>query len=409
MLRVLYRDLRHYITTREPTTIHFNLFGVLQNENAFRKSISKIPESTNPPSITVDSLINSCGLPPKTAPSAAKKVRLYSTEKADSVISLFESYGLTKIHIAKLISQRPELLSYDPNKNLKPKFEFLCGLGFSGPDLPQIIAYDSALLTRSLQNQIMPYFNYLKSYIGTTANILSVLKRWPNIFHYNLEKVLIPNILILQVHGVPDCNISRLLITQPRTLTLKSDRFREIVEMVKKFGFDPSSLMFSNAVRTISGMSKSSWERKLMVYRGFGWSDYDILSAFKRHPYCMNISEEKISRGVEFFLEKLKWKPSEISLRPSVLLLSLEKRIIPRCAVLEILYLKGIIRKKLNLGSVLNMSERDFLEKFVNKYQETIPEVMKAYKGGIEFAGFGEIVEVKESSIKAGIDHVTPS
>ncbi|OVA02269.1 Mitochodrial transcription termination factor-related [Macleaya cordata] len=395
MFRVLYRDLRHHITTKNPITIHFNLFGVLQNQNPHLKSISKIPESTNPPSVTVDYLVNSCGLPPETALSAAKKVRLCSTEKADSVISLFESYGLTKTHITKLISHRPRLLLYDPNENLKPKFEFLCELGISGPDIAKLITSDSAFLTLSLQNQIIPSFNFLKSYIRTNADFLAVVKRWSIIFHYNLEKVLKPNISILQVNGVPDCNISKLLITQPRSLTQNIHRFKEIVEMVKKIGFDPLSPMFSHAVRAIAGMSKSSWERKLMVYREYGWTDKDILFAFKKQPYCMIISEEKIRRGVEFFLEKLKWKPAEILFSPNLLALSLEKRIVPRCAVLKILYSKGIIRKKVNLCTVLKYAERDFLEKYVIKYQETIPEVLKAYKVGIEFAGFGEVVEVK--------------
>ncbi|OVA02265.1 Mitochodrial transcription termination factor-related [Macleaya cordata] len=243
MFRVLYRDLQHHITTKNPTTIHFNnllLFGgVLQNQNPHLKFISKIPESKNPPSFTVDYLVNSCGLPPKTALSAAKKFRLRSIEKADSVISLFESYGLTKTQITKLISQRAELLSYDPNKTLKPKIKFLYDLGFSGPDLSKSIASSPSFLSASLQNQIIPSFNFLKTYIGSTANILIVFKRWPSIFFYRIDKVLIPNISILQVHGVPDSNISKLLTTQPRTLTKNSDRFKEIVEMVKKIGFNP--------------------------------------------------------------------------------------------------------------------------------------------------------------------------
>ncbi|OVA02267.1 Mitochodrial transcription termination factor-related [Macleaya cordata] len=396
MFRVLYRDLRHHITTEKPTTIHFNLFGILQNQNPHLKSISKIPESTNPPSFIVDFLVNSCGLSPETALSAAKKTRLCSPEKADSVLSLFESYGFTKTQITKLISHNPKLLSLDPNKNLKPKIEFLNDLGLSGPDLSKFISSSPAFLSGSLQNQTIPSFNFLKSYIGSTANILILFKRWPSIFDYNLEKVLIPNISILQVHGVPDSNISKLLTTQPRTLTKNSDRFKEIVEMVNKIGFDPLSPMFAHAVRVIAGMSKSSWERKLMVYREFGWSDNDILSAFKKQPYCMLISEEKLRRRVEFFLEKVKLKPSEILYHPAILRFSLEKRIVPRCAVLEILYSKGIKRKKLIMSTVLNMSEEEFLKKFVIQYRETAPEVMKAYEGGIEFAGFGEVVEVKE-------------
>ncbi|OVA02264.1 Mitochodrial transcription termination factor-related [Macleaya cordata] len=417
MFRALYRDLRHHITTRKPTPIHFNIFNVLQNQNPHLKFISQIHESTHPPSFTVDHLFikktvdhleNSRGLPPQTALYAAKKTRLCSTERADSVISLLESCGLTKTQITKLISQHPSLLLYDTEKNLRPKIEFLYGLGFSGPDLLKLIASNSTFLFSSLQNQIIPSFSFIMSYIHTNADILIVFKRCPRIFLFNLEKVLIPNISILQDNGFSDCNISKFFITQPRTLTLNSNRFKEIIETVKEIGFDPSRPMFSKAVCTMAGLSKSSWERKVMVYREFGWSDNEILSGFKKQPNCMKMSEEKIRIALEFFMEKFNWKPSEILLCPTLLVLSSEKRIMPRCAVLKILYSKGMIRKKLNLGTVLKMAERDFLKKFLIKYQEIVPEVMKAHKGGIEFAGFGEAVEVKGLSIKASINHITP-
>ncbi|OVA02270.1 Mitochodrial transcription termination factor-related [Macleaya cordata] len=391
MLRVLYRDLRHHVTIREPTPIHFNLFGVLQNQNPNLKFISNIPEPTNPPSLTVDYLINTCGLPQKTALSTAEKIRLCSTEKPNSVISLFKNHGLTKTQIAELISKRPTVLLSDPDKILKPKIEFLYDLGVSGPNLAKLIASDPTLLTRSLEKQIIPSFNFLKTYIGTNSEILTTLKRSTWVLQYNLEKVMGPNIALLRDYNVTDCIISKLLIKQPRTLMQNTDRFKKIVEKVKSMGFKSSSPMFFHAVRTMAGVSNLGWEKKVAVYKEFGWSENDILSVFKKQPFCMLISEKKIRKGLEFYMEKLKWKSAEIFLRPSLLLLSLEKRIIPRCAVLEILKSKEIRIYKMKVSTILKMAERDFLERFVTAYEERIPEVMKAYKGGIEFAGFGEL------------------
>ncbi|OVA01489.1 Mitochodrial transcription termination factor-related [Macleaya cordata] len=402
MFRVSCRDLRYRITNIEPIIIHFNLYNfVFQNQNPLFKFLSQIPESTNPnpPSFTVDYLINSCGLPPKTALSVANKIRLCSTEKPDSVISLFQNHGFTTTQITKLISKRPSLLLSDPYKTLKPKIDFFYGLGIFGQDLSEFVALNPSCLAGSLHNQLIPSFNFLKTYLGTNSDILMTFKRCPKVLHHGLEKVLIPNISILRNHGVPNCNISKLLISHPRVLTLKPDRLKEIVESVKKMGFDSSRPMFARAVRTIAGMSKSTLERKLAVYREFGFSEDDILSVFKKQPLCMNISEQKIRRGLEFFMEKLKWKPVLISVLPSLLTLSLEKRIIPWCGVLEILYSKGTIGKKLNLGTVLMLSQRDFLEKFVIKYQEAVPEVMKAYKGEIKLARFVEVVGGKEYSL----------
>ncbi|OVA04339.1 Mitochodrial transcription termination factor-related [Macleaya cordata] len=412
MFRVLYRDLKHSIKTRESTTIHFsnlyNVVVVLQKQNPHFKTISQTPEPTIPPSFTVNYLINSCGLPPEKAYSAAEKIRLRSTENPDSVISLFKNHGFTKTQISVLISKRPSLLLSDTNNNLKPKLEFFSDSGFfSCSELANLIASTpELLLTGSLQNKIIPSFNFLKSYIGDKASILTIFKRWPKIFDCNLEMVVRPNISIFQDHGVPDINIVKLFITYPRTLGQKPDRFKEIIDTVKKLGFDPSTQMFQLAFRIIAGMSKSSLDKKLAVFRELGWSEDDILSMIKKNPCCVAPAGEKIKRGLEFFMEKYKWKPADFMLQPWLFSLSLEKRVIPRCAVLEILKSKGI-SEKLKVTTILKRPEKEFVEKYVNKYQEEIPEVMIAYKCEIGFEGFGEVGGAAELSVEAGEDHVT--
>ncbi|KAF9611065.1 hypothetical protein IFM89_026945 [Coptis chinensis] len=68
---------------------------------------------------------------------------------------------------------------------------------------------------------------------------------------------------------------------------------------------------------------------------------------------------------------------SDIVKNPVILALSLEKRIIPRCNVLEILYSNGLIGR-VNAGSVttaLKLNEVKFIEKYVTKYQVTVPEM----------------------------------
>ncbi|KAF9608144.1 hypothetical protein IFM89_007530 [Coptis chinensis] len=75
-----------------------------------------------------------------------------------------------------------------------------------------------------------------------------------------------------------------------------------------------------------------------------------------------------------------------------VLALSLEKRSIPRCNVLEVLYLNGLTGK-LNAGSVtsaLKLNEKMFLEKFVMKYQDAVPKMVIAYKSKIGLAELEE-------------------
>ncbi|KAK1319135.1 hypothetical protein QJS10_CPB04g00441 [Acorus calamus] len=145
-------------------------------------------------------------------------------------------------------------------------------------------------------------------------------------------------------------------------------------------GFDPSTLEFVEAVQAMVMLSKSSWDGKVEVYSSLGWSKDEFLDAFRRKPACMMISEEKIRRGFEFFVKDLGWKPSSISKYPVFLCYNFEKRVIPRCSVLQVLLSKGLIKKDIIWYSALKVSEKLFLERFVTKYKEEAPELMQAYQ-----------------------------
>ncbi|KAF9624936.1 hypothetical protein IFM89_015656 [Coptis chinensis] len=93
---------------------------------------------------------------------------------------------------------------------------------------------------------------------------------------------------------------------------------------------------------------------------------------------------------VEFFTVKQNFELSDIVKNPVILALSLEKRIIPRCNVLKILYSIGLIGR-VNAGSVtlaLTLNEEKFIEKYVTKYQVTVPEMVHAYKRQIGLVDF---------------------
>ncbi|OVA04401.1 Mitochodrial transcription termination factor-related [Macleaya cordata] len=404
MFRVLYKQLlRHHIPTTEPPTTHpFNLYNVVlhhhhhPHRNPHLKSMSGIPESTSPRSFAVEYLINSCGLPPETAYSAAKKLYcLTSADKPDWVLSLLKKHGFTKTQIARLISMDPMFLCPGPYTDLQPKLKYFFDMGVSHSEVADLIASNPVILGWNLWKTNMPVFSFLKRYIGDSAAILTIFKRWPEIVGCNLEVDVKPNIATFQDHGVPDCNIIKFFISTPRTLGLPREDFNETIEVVKKIGIDPSTPTFLSAFRAIALTSKQNWadkwtiwENKFTVFRNLGWSENDILSMFKKNPGCMVGTQRRIRRGLVFFIEKYKWKPSEFLLHPWLLRLSLEKKIIPRCAVFEILKSKGIIGEELKVTSALKVSEKDFIEKYVTKYQEQVPEVKEAYKkGGDEFVG----------------------
>ncbi|KAF8395579.1 hypothetical protein HHK36_019529 [Tetracentron sinense] len=336
------------------------------------KSISK--STIQEPSLTVDYLVNSCGLSPESALRAAQQINIKTASKPDSVLELLRNYGFTNTHIAKLITKNPSLLMADPIKTLKPKMEFFRNNGISDP----ILAKHPNILKRSLENQIIPSFNYLKSLLHTNDNFAFAVGRSSWILH-SPQKLMEPNIAILQSHGVPKSIISKVIMTNPRTLCVKPDKFSEAVMKIIEMGFDPSSFMFAYGLWKLLGIKKSVWEAKLAIYRSFGWSDDEILSMFRKQPTCMAPSEKKISTALDFFMNKLNWTRADIFKYPTTLFLSLEKRTMPRCSVIEVLLSKGLMKKG-QMGTALIVTEAVFLKNYVVKYQEDLPQLLEIYQ-----------------------------
>ncbi|KAI8020282.1 hypothetical protein LOK49_LG04G03857 [Camellia lanceoleosa] len=81
--------------------------------------------------------------------------------------------------------------------------------------------------------------------------------------------------------------------------------FRRIVEEVDKMGFNPCKLNFVLAIHLLKSISKSTWGKKVEVYKKWGWSEDEILEAFGKHPVFIIVSENKIMRVVDFFVNKI--------------------------------------------------------------------------------------------------------
>ncbi|KAG2676133.1 hypothetical protein I3843_12G038100 [Carya illinoinensis] len=451
MFRLILIKLPQQLRPRASPICHGYLFST-----SSLKPISELPNITDPKSLTVSFLRNSCGLSLELAASASKKLNIENIENPNSVLDLLRTHGLTQNQIRQLISSRPSLLSADLGKTLvpnmelfkslgfsgaslakmlskdprvlesdaltvveffrahgfrdeqistltmkrptlyilntqkifKPKFEFFKSLGFSCLEIAKLLSVEPYILERSLENKIIPCVQELRRILGTDENVLKAVKACFLLIECNVERVLLANISILLSHGVPNSLVVKIFLMHPRSLLLRTCRFSEVVDEVMKLGFDPNNLLFVLAIRSMAVMSKALWEKKVEALRSFGLSKDEIDSAFKLQPMCMITSEKKIRKVMGFFVNNLKMKPSMISKNPNLLLLSLEKRIIPRCSVLQLLMSKGLIKEDTGILQMFRMTKKKFFEKLVKRYENEVPDVIRAYQGKTEFQGF---------------------
>ncbi|XP_065868914.1 transcription termination factor MTERF4, chloroplastic-like [Euphorbia lathyris] len=339
---------------------------------------------TSSPSFTVDFLINSCGLSFKSALSVSEKFQLNdkTPQKPQSILQLLKSHHFSDNHVAQLIVKWPQVLNCRIHNNLEPKFEYLVKIGFEGELLPQIILSNPYILEMSLVSRIKPSVQFLRLFLDNDEKLLVAFKRAPWLLSHNMKILLKPNVDALMREGVPAHAMERLLISYPRSVLLKPQKIIDAVNSVKNLGFETTDRMFIQAFRVMVQMSESTWKKKIEVMKSMGFSEDDILKAFKRFPQCLSCSEENIRKTLDFYFNTMKLDPQTIIVNPCLLGYSIEKRVRPRYHVLKVLeskkLIKGIKDKEFNH---IKIGENNFLEKYIDQFIDEVPSLLEFYLG----------------------------
>ncbi|GFQ03344.1 hypothetical protein PHJA_002478200 [Phtheirospermum japonicum] len=365
---------------------------------------STVCENVSEKTFTISSyLINSCGLSPNDAVSVSKKLRFKfkSPKKPDAVRKLLREYGLTDAHISRLVIKLPKvLLVRCPNKTLLPKLRFFRSISVPLPVLAQKLSANPCILMRSLENSIIPSYNFLKGLVGSAERVVRVFSRFPSAFGRCCSESISSNISMLRERGVPQSTIVLLSVQRLSLLVTVKKRLVACADRAVEMGFDVSKSAFILAMRVFNEMNKSSLQHKMEVYRRCGWSESDINAAFLKLPLCMSLSEKKITATMDFLVNTLGCKPGAIAQCPVLLNFSLEKRIKPRCLVAGILIEKGLLKNSQEellknsqeellknmrcVATLLKLSEEKFLKSYIVKYEKDIPELLDIYLGKVK-------------------------
>ncbi|XP_028751874.1 uncharacterized protein LOC114711619 [Neltuma alba] len=364
-------------------SLHQNASQIL---NSF-SSVSKFSESNQrkgksgeTKTCTVSYLIDSVGMSSEVAIKVSKGVKLERPDRSNSVLDLFRSYGFSDSQISKVVEKYPRVLLTKPEVTLSPKLRFFRSIGFSCPELPELIIYNSALLVLSLKKSIIPRYEALKSVLGDDAKANIAFKRW-GWYHKDVNNLL-SNIRVLREHGVPQSSVSQLVTHFARAAIIKPAKFVEHVKFAKEIGIQPTKVAFVHAISVLAMTNKLTWESKLDIYERCGWSRDATLSAFSKFPHCMLLSEDKITSKMKFFVDEMGLSLEDIVNCPTILGYRLKQRIIPRFSVIKILKTNGLMKRDRSLLSIIILSEKKFLEKFVIRFQESVPELLDIYKSG---------------------------
>ncbi|GFP96858.1 hypothetical protein PHJA_001829900, partial [Phtheirospermum japonicum] len=256
-------------------------------------------------------------------------------------LSFLKEIGFSKTLVEKIVKSRPDLLSTNIEKTLKPRIKIFQDLGFSPDDIAKVISNDPWILKKSTTN-------------------------------------LVTNIEFLKSCGVAMEQIIWAMRYFRRFISSKPEHMEKFVDKVDEIGVSRNSKMFIHAVRVISSMNENTLEQKLTTFRDFGFSDDDIRAAFRNAPLVFGMSEEKIKEVKEVILAVGKYEMASIVSNPIVFMYSIEKRYKPRIKVLEVLGSKGLIEKWPCLATLCRMSDKKFYKKFVGSHLDEVGDLYVA-------------------------------
>ncbi|WCJ31491.1 Mitochondrial transcription termination factor family protein [Euphorbia peplus] len=342
----------------------------------FTHNIYLFSFSTSTPKISLfDHLVNIHQFSPECAANVSSSLSstkfINRPQNADPFLNFLKENGFSKNQMEVVVRKVPRSLFADFETIIKPKFEVFQDLGFQSTDLARFISRYPWLLKSSADRLRISILG-LKNVLGPSADICSLLLnfRHGTCLIHDFNATVVPNIKYLKSCGICSLQIASYVCNPPMFLVLKLEKLKGIVQRVDKMGVDRKSKMFIEAVKVMSNMSRENWELKLDVFRELGFSEHNILVAFRRMPSVFGSSEKKIKEVTQLLLsvEDI----SYIANTPVLLGYSVEKRLKPRLRVLKALQSKNLLKKIPSLSQFLNMSDAKFIEKYVNTFSNEV-------------------------------------
>lgn len=131
--------------------------------------------------------------------------------------------------------------------------------------------------------------------------------------------------------------------------------------------------MFALALRSILGVGKENFDRRLRYLSRLGFSEKQVSVLVSRGPWILAFTEDKLKPKVDFLLKSVGLSLEDIVKYSILLSYSLETRIIPRFRVMEALksMQEQVLKRESSFPCIAKLTEKCFLEKHVYSNAES--------------------------------------
>ncbi|KAF3329237.1 mTERF [Carex littledalei] len=320
-------------------------------------------------------LVKSCEFSPSEATRAAKQIPCHTTvSKPKSVVAFLKQNGLDVAHIRTAVLRDPRLLVLDVEKTLKPTVNSLERLGFSLSDITRLLCvYPLAFRCSSLEQNI----KFWMPIVGSVEKLFGLLKKDRFVLTTDPDKVVAPNLDFLQKKcGLSGSQIVKM--SQSRLLTGNTENVKEIIKRAMKFGIPSCSPLFKD-ILLASAQEPQKIKSKIKTLMTLGWSESEVLSMIRKKPSLLRNSGKILKIKANFLIKDVGMDLAFVARNPILLMLSMNKRLVPRHHVLIKLKAAHLPDGKRSFYCISTLSEQKFLDKFVFPNLGSIPDLYSTY------------------------------
>jgi mTERF domain-containing protein, mitochondrial len=250
-----------------------------------------------------------------------------SPARPETVVKFLTDTGLSDIQIRYAISLYPIILSFNVDKILKPRFRELIDAGCTEELLVQLIRYNPASLSfKDACSRLL----FWRDFFGKDDKaLLKLIKGNSLLVTKNVDQYVLPRINLLKEFGLSNPDIVSLLQCVNRFMTQNLDSLRQTIDLIEELGIQRGSRKFLPALKAVGRLSKDIIKRKLEFFKKtYGWSQKGICSAFKKFPSIITYSEDKVKSNMDFLTGKAGFDPRSVATYPDLIGGSLERVLI---------------------------------------------------------------------------------
>ncbi|XP_064986584.1 protein SEEDLING LETHAL 1, chloroplastic-like [Musa acuminata AAA Group] len=341
------------------STVHVSSYQLC---SLFSFSTAEEHSSNHGSNFTLVDPLESCELSSKEAAKRAKD-RICEKELSSSSpsIEFFKQSGWSDPLVMKLLQREPRLLRANVETILKPRMRSLQDMGFSDTEIVQLVSSCPSLLHF---RDIQPRINFWRSLLGSNEMLIKACRRNMFLLASSLARKIEPNISLLRECGISEQHIAQMVVRLPSFLC-HTEKCKEAIKHVEELGVSRDCKMFPYALLTVMTLSRSRFDATFATLMSFGWSQPDSLATFRRYPVIWNYSKKNLSDKITFLMKEAGCELTYIIGHPALLTFSLEKRLRPRCDVMNFLDHNKLLDKGHDLLSVMLLTEEKFRNKFL--------------------------------------------